>query len=153
MGGSLVISILMMPFVKKSSPGKTLSVLFNKGTELDKTRFAQHQTLVTTLAKLESVTWLSATDAHPESATALAGDLEILIPMAGLINKEEESGRLSREIAKLSKEAEKAESKLQNPSFVDRAPVDVVDKERAKLNELKSTISKLQTQMERIAAL
>lgn len=147
---NVIIAIRTVRSEMNISPGKPLSVLFNKGTALDKKRFASNKTLVTTLARLESVMWLSASDTPPESATALVGELEILIPMAGLINKDEESGRLSREISKLSKEAERAESKLQNPSFVDRAPTDVVDKERAKLNDLKMTISKLQSQLEKL---
>jgi len=56
--------------------------------------------------------------------------------MAGLINTQEESARLTREIAKLTKDIERAETKLQNPSFVDKAPADVVAKEKEKLLEL-----------------
>ncbi len=128
------------------SPAKLLPVLFNKGTELDKECYEKNQHLITTLAKLENATWLTSKDTIPESATALVGDLEILIPMSGLIDKKEESARLDKEIAKLRKETERAESKLQNPSFVDKAPPDVVEKERAKLEELKSTLEKLQRQ-------
>ena len=81
------------------------------------------------------------------------GELEILIPMAGLIDKNEESARLNKEMVKLKKDAERAENKLQNPSFVDRAPPDVVEKERLRLNELKSTLKKLEQQLEKIASL
>ena len=150
---NVVVAIRTVRSEMNIAPGKPLSVLFSKGSELDKERFAKNQTLVTTLARLESVTWLAPGDTHPDSATALAGDLEILIPMAGLINKDEESERLNREIAKISKEVERAEAKLHNPNFVDRAPAEVVDKERVKLDELKTTIAKLQTQIERIVAL
>jgi valyl-tRNA synthetase len=150
---NIIIAIRTVRSEMNIAPGKPLSVLFNKGTEKDRTYFANNQSLITSLARLESVTWLSADDTHPESATALVGDLEILIPMAGLIDKKEESERLSREIVKLSKESERAETKLQNPSFVDRAPVDVVEKERAKLNELKNAITKLKSQLDKIELL
>jgi valyl-tRNA synthetase len=133
------------------APGKPLPVLFNKGSPLDRTRFDSNQHLIVTLAKFASVQWLTDKDSIPESATALIGDLEILIPMAGLIDKAEESARLSREIAKLTKDSEHAEMKLQNPSFVDRAPADVVEKERKRLGELKTTLQKLQQQLEKIA--
>jgi valyl-tRNA synthetase len=133
------------------APGKPLPVLFNKGSQLDRKRFDSNQHLIVTLAKFASVQWLTAKDSIPESATALIGDLEILIPMAGLIDKTEESARLSREIAKLTKDSEHAEMKLQNPSFVDRAPADVVEKERKRLGELKTTLQKLQQQLEKIA--
>jgi valyl-tRNA synthetase len=106
-----------------------------------------------TLAKFATVQWLMPADTIPEAATTLVGDLEILIPMAGLIDKQEESVRLSREIAKLAKDSERAEMKLQNPSFVDKAPQDVVEKERGRLAELKFTLEKLQQQLEKISAM
>ncbi len=150
---SMIIAVRTVRSEMNIAPGKPLSILFHKGTELDKTRFAQHASLITTLARLESVTWLASGATYPESATALVGELEILIPMAGLIDKKEESARLNREIAKLSKEAEKAESKLKNPNFIDRAPADVVEKEQTKLDELKSIITKLEIQQQKIVAL
>lgn len=134
-------------------PSKPLPILFNNGSDSDRTRFQDNQNLIMTLGRFESVTWLAHGASIPESATALVGNLEILIPMAGLINKEEESARLNREIAKLNKEAERMESKLQNPSFVDKAPADVVAKERDRLADLQSTRSKLAEQLEKISSL
>lgn len=135
------------------APSKLLSVLFNKGSEQDKKYYEQNKNLINSLAKLEKVTWVTADVTIPESATALVGDLEILIPMAGLIDKKEESARLNREIAKLAKETERAESKLQNPHFMDKAPADVVEKERDKLAEIKTTLKKLEEQLQKILAL
>jgi valyl-tRNA synthetase len=150
---NIVISIRTIRSEMNIAPGKPLPVLFNKGSELDRSRYADNQHLIMTLAKLETVTWLAAGDVYPESATGLVGDLEILIPMAGLIDKKEESARLNREIAKLVKETERAESKLQNPSFISKAPADVVEKEQERLAELKMTIGKLTQQLEKIVEL
>jgi len=104
-------------------------------------------------ARLESVTWINAEEAPKEAATALVGDLEILIPMAGLIDKKEESARLNREILKLKKDAERAENKLQNPNFIDKAPVEVVNKEKDRLLELKNMLEKLEQQLQKIETL
>lgn len=150
---SIIISIRTIRSEINISPAKVLSVLFSKGTAIDKERYEHNAPLIKSLARLEMVTWLAPEDKHPESATAIVGDLEILIPMAGLINKTEESARLNREIAKLKKDTERAEAKLHNPSFVDKAPPEVVDKEREKLHELKSVLMKLEKQLEKIAAL
>ncbi|MES2217948.1 MAG: valine--tRNA ligase [Pseudomonadota bacterium] len=150
---NVIIAVRTIRSEMNIAPGKALPILFNKGTALDKTRFEKNQHLIMTLAKFASVQWLTAQDSIPESATALVGDLEILIPMAGLIDKNEESARLSREIAKLMKDGERMEMKLQNPSFVDKAPVDVVEKERERLGELKVTLEKLQQQLEKIGAM
>jgi valyl-tRNA synthetase len=150
---SLIVAIRTIRSEMNIAPGKPLSVLLRKGTAQDKTYFANNKHLIMTLASLADTNWLSENDAAPESATALIGELEILIPMAGLIDKKEESARLNREISKLAKEAERAEAKLQNPSFVDRAPADVVDKERSKLDELKATLVKLEQQLEKISVM
>ncbi len=150
---NIIVAIRTLRSEMNIAPGKQLSVLFNKGTANDRKYFEKNERLVKSLAKLEKITWLSEKDKHPESATALAGDLEILIPMAGLIDKAEESSRLNKEIVKLSKEIERAENKLQNPSFVDKAPQDVVTKERDKLSELKTTLQKLSEKLEKISAL
>lgn len=150
---NIIIAVRTVRSEMNIAPGKRLPILFNKGSAEDENRYKKNQHLIFNLAKFESAKWLSAGDAIPESATALVGDLEILIPMAGLIDKNEESARINREIAKLIKETENAENKLKNPNFVDKAPVDVVDKERTRLSELKTTLSKLQQQLEKIAAM
>ena len=102
------------------------------------------------LAKLSSVTWLNADDSAPASATQLVGEMEILIPMAGLIDKEAEIARLSKEIDKLRQETKRCEGKLKNPSFVDKAPAAVIDKEKAKLSDYQSALAKLEEQLEKI---
>lgn len=150
---NIVVGIRTLRSEMNISPAKQLNVLLNKGSLLDHERFAKHRFLILTLAKLADAAWVSADETPPESATVMVGELEILIPMAGFIDKEEESERLSREIAKLTKDAERAESKLQNPQFVDKAPNDVVEKERAKLADLHNTLHKLAQQLEKIAAL
>jgi valyl-tRNA synthetase len=150
---NIIVAVRTIRSEMNIAPGKPLPILFNKGNKEDRKLFDANQHLISTLAKFESVQWLTPQDEIPESATALVGDLEILIPMAGLIDKKEESARLQREIAKLIKEAENAENKLQNPSFVERAPSDVVEKERGRLSELKTTMEKLQTQLEKISSL
>lgn len=150
---NVIVAVRTIRSEMNIAPGKPLTILLCKGTAIDREWFTRHERLVMSLARLASATWLAADETPPESATALVGELEILIPMAGLIDKQEESDRLSREIAKLKKEVERAESKLQNASFVDRAPQDVVEKERARLLEVKVTLTKLENQLEKIAAL
>lgn len=150
---NIIVAIRTVRSQLNIAPGKPLSVLLSRGNASDKKRFEQHHHLIATLAKLSDTTWLAANDPYPESATALVGELEILIPMAGLIDKNEESGRLSREIDKLKKEMERTETRLLNPDFTARAPKDVIDKERVRLDELKMALEKSKQQLERIAAL
>ncbi|WP_339073913.1 valine--tRNA ligase [Teredinibacter turnerae] len=108
---------------------------------------------LTRLANLESITRLSAQDKAPLSATALAGSMEIRVPMAGLIDKDAELARLQKESDKLVKEKSRLAGKLENPKFVDKAPADVVAKEREKLNEVEAALAKLSEQQAEIAKL
>lgn len=144
----VIISIRTIRSEMNIAPGKLLPVLLRKGTELDKRNEKQHQHLLITLAKLEFIKWLTMDDALPQSASAFVGELEIFIPMAGFINKEEETARLNKEIAKLQKDLLIIENKLQNPQFIDKAPAEVVAKERARYEDLVTTIRKLEKQLQ-----
>ena len=131
-------------------PGKPLSILLAKGTALDHEYVAAHQHFLTTLAKLATITWLGENEMPPESTSAFVGELEIFIPLAGLINVQEEKARLNREITKLKIDSEKIEKKLNNPAFIDKAPPDVISKDRARFEEINMTLAKLQDQLTKI---
>jgi valyl-tRNA synthetase len=134
-------------------PGKALSALIQGSSELDQQRLATHSKTINSLAKLESLEIIEPTANTPESATALVGNMKILIPIGGLIDKEAEISRLSREIEKVKTEISRLEGKLNNANFVDRAPTAVVDKERDKLTNSINRQQQLQSQKEKIAEL
>ena len=134
-------------------PGKLLPVLLQNGSETDKALYEKHESYLKKLAKLESISWLSQGDDSPESATSLVGEMKLLIPMAGLIDKDVELKRLNKEIEKLTKLAKQLEGKLSNKGFTDKAPEAVVQKERDKLAEQQTAISNLQQQKEKIEKL
>ncbi len=134
------------------SPGKAIPVLFNNGDASDKVRFDNHQGLITSLAKLESLQWISDEDV-PMSATQLVNNMEVLVPMAGLIDVEAEVARLSKETEKTDKEIKRLEGKLGNDKFVSNAPEEVVAKEREKLEAAKASFAKLTEQIEKIRAM
>lgn len=146
---NLITSIRTLRSEMNIPPAKRLSILFNKGTSLDKIYFSANQNLIYTLAKVENARWL-VDETPKDSAMTLLGELEIFIPLAGLINKEEESSRLNKEINKLTKEIERIETKLQNPHFIDKAPQEVVEKERMKLTDFQMTLKKLTERVEKI---
>lgn len=131
-------------------PGKPLPVLLQNGNATDKQLFETHESYLMKLAKLESITWLNDGDDAPESATSLVGEMKLLIPMAGLIDKDVELKRLDKEIEKLTKHSKQLEGKLSNPGFTDKAPEAVVQKERDKLTELETALNNLQQQKEKI---
>ncbi|NVJ66775.1 MAG: valine--tRNA ligase [Gammaproteobacteria bacterium] len=145
---SVIVGIRNIRGEMNIAPGKPLNALFRNGSAQDQSRLNDYKNFLGKLAKLESTQWLEATDEAPMSATALAGDMEILIPMAGLIDVEQEVARLNKELDKLNKEQARISGKLSNPNFTDKAPEAVVAKEKAKLAEVEATIGKLNEQIE-----
>ena len=117
------------------APGKPLDALLTKGEAGDRDRLEANRLFLSKLAKLESVTWLDDPAQAPLSATQLVGDMEVLVPMADLIDKDAELARLAKEIDKQDKLIIGIEKKLGNESFTAKAPEAVVEKERGKLKE------------------
>ncbi len=74
--------------------------------------------------------------------------VEVIIPMAGAVDLEQEKARLTKERDKLAAQAETCRKKLSNTSFVERAPEAVVAKERARLTELESRLSNISQRLE-----
>lgn len=135
------------------SPNKPLNALLRNVSDEDKRRLETTGYVLDKLSKLESVTILAAGEAAPASATALVGEMEILIPMAGLIDKDAELARLTKAIDKVEKDVARTQGKLSNEKFVSNAPEDVIAKERAKLEDNQKQLNKLKEQYETISAL
>ena len=135
------------------APSIKLPLYFSNGSQQDHQRLNDTQTFLIKLAGLDTVHWLEADQEAPMAATALVGEMEILVPMAGFIDKDAEVSRLNKEIEKISKETARITGKLNNASFVDKAPVAVVEKEKEKLAGYESALGKLQTQLTKIQAM
>ena len=135
------------------SMAKRIDVVLGNASAEDQRRLADNEPLLKKLAKLESVRLLGDGEEAPLSAIALVGDMQVLVPMAGLIDKDAELARLDKEIARLDGEVKRVGGKLSNAGFVDKAPAEVIDKERAKLAEAEQAKAKLQEQRDRIATL
>ncbi|MGD2074796.1 MAG: valine--tRNA ligase [Gammaproteobacteria bacterium] len=133
-------------------PRKPLPVLLQNGSERDRQRLAANRHYLTSLGRVESIEWLGNTEA-PESAAALVGEMKVLIPMAGLIDKDAEQARLGKELERKRGDLKRTESKLSNASFVEKAPAPVVEKEKAKAEGLRTAIRQLEEQLQKIAAL
>jgi valyl-tRNA synthetase len=135
------------------APAKPVPVLLANAAESDRLWIERHRAFLDFLARIQSIEVLAPGDEGPESATALVGEMKILIPLAGLIDKAAEGKRLEKEIAKLTSEMERLEKKLANANFVDKAPEAVVQKERGKLSDVRKALANLQAQLDKIRAL
>lgn len=135
------------------APRKPLPLLFQTDNSLDRERLQRNSVYIEHLACAGSQRLLSAEETPPASATALAGNLKILIPMGSFIDKTAEQKRLNRELGRLEKQAERSRNKLNNPQFIERAPAAVVAREQQQLTELDSALGKLHEQYQQVIAL
>ncbi|SEI61015.1 valyl-tRNA synthetase [Pseudomonas linyingensis] len=149
----LMLGVRQIRGEMKISMAKRIDVVLANASELDRQRLAANEPLLAKLAKLESIRVLAAGEEAPLAATALVGDMQVLVPMAGLIDKDAELARLDKELQRLEGEVKRVGGKLANEGFVAKAPAEVLDKERAKLAEAEQALAKLAEQRAKIAAL
>ncbi|UCE82899.1 MAG: valine--tRNA ligase [Deltaproteobacteria bacterium] len=108
---------------------------------------------------IEDLARLSTLEMHRDgqrpraSASAVVRELELFVPLEGILDFEEESKRLRKEIRKLEPELGRVKNKLANTEFLTRAPTDIVAKEKDKCERLGGKLDKLRTQLERLTKL
>lgn len=149
----LMLGVRQIRGEMKISMAKRIDVILANANAEDLRRLNDNAPLLNKLAKFESVKVLAAGEEAPMSATALVGDMQVLVPMAGLIDKEAELARLDKEIQRLEGEAKRVGGKLANEGFVAKAPAEVLEKERAKLAEAEQALANLVEQRGKIASL
>jgi valyl-tRNA synthetase len=134
------------------SPAKQIPVLLRSKNPDDKRRMDDNRQFLMSLAKLETLDWFEQGE-PPMSATQLVSDMEVMVPMAGLIDKDAELKRLDKELERLQKEVARLEGKLGNEKFTAKAPADVVEKEKQKLSEATGNVERLTEQRSAIEAM
>ena len=150
---SFIIGVRKIRSGMNIDPRKMLPVLLQGGTSKNRDRLDNNLHYIINVGRVESATWLNEDDEAPESSTALVGDMKLLIPLAGLIDKTAEVSRLAKEVERKTSELERCEKKLSNSSFVDKAPAAVVEKERERASELRNVINSLREQQRKIQSL
>ena len=135
------------------APSETLEVLLGNATSRDAANLEKHLPSLQKLAKVGSAKVLTETDEEPPVLSALAGTLEVMVPMAGVIDINNELSRLDKELERMTADQARTFAKLANKNFVDRAPEAVVAKEKMKLEELEAGISSLRAQKSKIEQL
>jgi valyl-tRNA synthetase len=135
------------------SPAKLLTVYLRNGSSEDKCRLNENEAYLLKMGHLDKIIWLDCNEDVPASITVLIGEMEILVPMAGLIDKDEEIKRLDKELAKIKDELLRTKGKLANKSFTSKAPQKIVDIEKNRLNELEKAHIKILQQKEKIISI
>jgi len=132
------------------SPGKTLPVLLQHAGDADQQRAVEQTQLLQRVGRVESISILADGEQPPAAATALLGDMRLLVPMKGLIDVDAERTRLDKQMEKVCAELSKANGKLGNEKFVNNAPAAVVTQERERVAEFEKTISQLTEQLQKL---
>ena len=135
------------------SPARKLPLLVRNASATDQGRLQTLDLLLARLAGLESVQLLGTDDVAPASASAVAGDMTLLVPMAGLIDPAAELARLGKRLDKNRQEITKATAKLGNANFVANAPPEVVATERERIAQFEKVNESLARQIEVVQGL
>ena len=132
-------------------PGKALSVKVKGGNTEEKIWLERNTHYLKDLGRISSVTIIE--QEPDDAAVALAGEMTLLVPLADLIDPKAEIERLEKELDKRNNDKQQIEKKLANKNFTDKAPEEIVEKQKLKLKEADDAIDKLQSQLERIKKL
>ena len=130
------------------SPGKAIPLLYANGTSYQRELSQKFNAQIAFLARAESQRWLDANGSEPASASAIVGEMKILIPLAGLIDLDAEKSRLSKEIKRIQSESAKSTAKLAN--FGERTPPAVVEQEKQRLKDFEQLLAGLREQLKRL---
>jgi valyl-tRNA synthetase len=131
-------------------PGKMLPVVLQHASESDQQRAKEHTLLLQRVGRVEDISLLDDDSEPPTAATALLGDMRLLVPMKGLIDVEAERARLDKQMGKVRAELAKAKGKLNNENFVNNAPPAVVEQERERVAEFEKTLMQLEEQLRKL---
>jgi valyl-tRNA synthetase len=135
------------------APSRKLPVLLQNAAPRDAEYVARNLPYLCRLAGIEPPRMMAPSEAAPISAVALLGALEILVPMAGLIDPAAELDRLTKRLRKAEVDLRKMDSKLGNGDFAQNAPADVIAKDRQRLADLRIETGQLAAQIARVTAL
>lgn len=136
-----------------ANPGKKIPAIMLVSEDLREV-VAHNDSYIKLLGGIDNLELRPLNGEKPENAmAAVVTGIEVYLPLAGLIDVEKETQRLSKELAAMEKDLQRAGSKLNNAGFLAKAPEDVIAKERAKYEELSGKIEAVKKRMAYLAEL
>jgi valyl-tRNA synthetase len=132
------------------SPSKALPILVKNADSESEIYLSRNQTFLNKFGRFSSVSILSDQDNQPESATALLGEMRILVPLGSFIDASAEIARLNKELEKTERDISSVSGRLDNKAFVDKAPEAVINKAQLQLKSAETTKTTLLEQIQRM---
>ena len=142
----IIVAIRTIRSEANIPPATMLNVTVAKTNEQDRERLQRNATFLQRLSKSTRITPIEDHESEAASLMALFGELEVRVPMAGLVDVAAELARLDKEIARVEAERVRLDGKLTNAKFTERAPADIVTAERQKLAQADASLNVLRQQ-------
>ena len=132
------------------SPGKKLPVILQNTSNSDQKLANEHLDLLKRIGRIDNIRPLELKENEPISSTAMHGKMKLLIPLADLIDIDDEIARLTKQITHTYNEVTKSTAKLDNKNFINNAPSEIVSKEYQRIDENKLLIKDLENQIDKL---
>ena len=137
----------------KIKPSLKIKAIVKGGNQEDIERIKNFSDLISKLSGLEELIWLRNDKPQPASAISLHGNLQVLIPLKGLIDPQSEKERLEKKISKLDVENSSIKNQLKNEKFIKNAPKDLIKGQRARIKVMSEEKEGLTLQLKEIKKL
>jgi len=131
-------------------PSMKITVLAHPEDKKEKLIIAENKSLIVNLAHLESFYFCEADNIPASSASLVTGNTTCFVLLEGVIDFEKEIKRLEKELEKNTKELLGVQKRLNNESFLDKAPEKIIQKVKEQHKDLEEENNKLQENLERI---
>lgn len=130
--------------------GAKIRLLVKDASEQTQERLKTYDEILCRMARLESVE--TTADVAAGAIQTVVDEATLILPIADIIDLDQERARLQKEIGKLTDDIKKIEQKLSNEKFIANAPEEVVEEQRSRKAEAESIINKLETALKQLAA-
>ena len=133
------------------APGRRLAAHLAGTTSVDRARVRRLEPQLQALARLDDIAFVDSPDDVHGAATALVGQMTMLIPLEGLIDIQAERARLGKQVQRASEDLRRSRGKLANAQFLANAPAAVVNRERDRAAALDERVAQLNERLARLA--
>ncbi|MDD2899231.1 MAG: valine--tRNA ligase [Desulfuromonadaceae bacterium] len=134
-------------------PSKQIAVILSCDNDATQRLMKHNENAIINLARVSDLAIGHGITQPEDASIQVAGDVQIYVPLKGLVDVAAEEERLLKEIGKIDKEIEMFSKKLESPAFVDRAPAEIVAKERQKLVDVTAKKLVLEESLDKIRSL
>ncbi|RLA07145.1 MAG: valine--tRNA ligase [Gammaproteobacteria bacterium] len=140
---NIITAIRKIRADKNIKPSDNINIIFDNTKKEDDENIQKFKAYIKKIAKVKEINHSKNTEIPAEIATTIVNKIKIIIPLEGLLDKEQEAKKIKKQIENLKKEQEFLDKKLSNQNFTNKAPKNIVQKQQEKLDQIKKSIQQL----------